>query len=227
MPFSSTPRLEIRGFEASDASFFLHIRSQWAVIHRGALEYTAPPSLGTWERIKNIFEGALFAGVVEVKQEFAHLRRGAVRSEAEGKAGSAAADPPPPEKSAATTHERAVGILVLTVARANNRDAELGIALLPEWHNLGFGTEMLEWLIPYAFEQLALHRVSLSTRGSNAPAIKLYGKVGFREEGRRRSAIWEDGAWVDLVEMGIVEDEHWARRKLERERSNAEVERLR
>jgi hypothetical protein len=32
---------------------------------------------------------------------------------------------------------------------------------------------------------------------------------GFVQEGRKRSALFQDGKWVDLIDMGIVAEEYW------------------
>ncbi|KAJ4482168.1 acyl-CoA N-acyltransferase [Lentinula aciculospora] len=41
------------------------------------------------------------------------------------------------------------------------------------------------------------------------PAIKVYKKIGFVEEGIRRKANWSGGEWEDIIFMAIL-DEEWA-----------------
>ena len=55
-----------------------------------------------------------------------------------------------------------------------NRDAEVGIALAKDWRGKGYGREILEWLIQYSFDGLALNRLSLTVWASNKSAVKLY-----------------------------------------------------
>ncbi|KZO94650.1 acyl-CoA N-acyltransferase [Calocera viscosa TUFC12733] len=209
MSFATTSRLQIRAVEPSDAPTWLRIRSQYSVLLSTTLGYVVPPGPNTWEHEKKWIEGALFAGLVEVKPEFVHLRR-MLHDEEQG-----ALEPSREEQEKHAEWERqrrAVGFLTLTVP-PKNRDAVLGIMLGAEWHALGFGTELLQWVVPYAFEQLGMHRLSLDVVGSNTTAMRLYEKVGFKEEGRKNAAIWENGGWVDLVFMAILEEEYWAERQ--------------
>ncbi|KAE9404067.1 acyl-CoA N-acyltransferase [Gymnopus androsaceus JB14] len=90
-----------------------------------------------------------------------------------------------------------------------NRDAILGIALLPEFWGRGYATEVLTFIIDYAFQQLAMHRISLGTFANNTAAIKVYKRVGFVQEGVRRKANWMDGKWQDEILMAVL-DEDWA-----------------
>lgn len=40
--------------------------------------------------------------------------------------------------------------------------------------------------------------MELSADADNARAIKLYEKVGFRMEGKRRSNVFKNGVWIDV-----------------------------
>jgi RimJ/RimL family protein N-acetyltransferase len=62
-------------------------------------------------------------------------------------------------------------------------------------------------MLEHAFVRLGLHRVGLSVFAFNERAIRAYRKVGFREEGRLREAIWRDGRYWDELQMGILADE--------------------
>ncbi|EJU01289.1 acyl-CoA N-acyltransferase, partial [Dacryopinax primogenitus] len=106
-----------------------------------------------------------------------------------------------------------VGVVSLRLENPKNRDAQLGMMFSPEWQGLGLGTELLRWLIPHAFDQLGLHRLSLNVKASNEGGKRLYEKVGFVLEGRRRAALWEDGGWVDILEMAIIADEFGKRKR--------------
>jgi RimJ/RimL family protein N-acetyltransferase len=43
--------------------------------------------------------------------------------------------------------------------------------------------------------------------GTNERAIRVYAACGFVEEGRLREQVWSDGAYIDLIYMGILRDE--------------------
>ncbi|EIN12903.1 acyl-CoA N-acyltransferase [Punctularia strigosozonata HHB-11173 SS5] len=95
----------------------------------------------------------------------------------------------------------------LSLRFKKNREATLEINLVDKWRGRGFGTEVMLWLVSYAFQQLALHRLSLGVLAGNSPAIAVYKKVGFVEEGRSRKSNWQDGKWQDVVYMGLLEEE--------------------
>ncbi|KAG6918326.1 hypothetical protein DXG01_015184 [Tephrocybe rancida] len=107
---------------------------------------------------------------------------------------------------------------LLPDANPKNREANFGIAILPPFWSKGYGLEMGNFMVDYAFRHLASHRVSLTVFEGNDRAIALYKKLGFVEEGRIRKLVWIDGGWRDRIHMGIL-DEEWAALK-ERRASN-------
>ncbi|KAI0262957.1 acyl-CoA N-acyltransferase [Gloeopeniophorella convolvens] len=122
----------------------------------------------------------------------------------------------------AVVEERAtrqwLGFASMRLASARNRDAHVGVALAEEWRGKGFGGEIMRWFVGYGLKELGLHRVSLTVIGSNVGAYDLYKRIGFTEEGRIRRAMWDQGEWVDLIYMGII-DEDWDVEKGERRSS--------
>lgn len=58
-----------------------------------------------------------------------------------------------------------------------------------------------------AFRLRNIRRVYLSVNGNNSRAIQAYKACGFIEEGRLRAHVWNDGKFVDLVFMGLFQDE--------------------
>ncbi|KAA1469808.1 acyl-CoA N-acyltransferase [Dentipellis sp. KUC8613] len=106
-----------------------------------------------------------------------------------------------------------VGNTSLRGVDPKNRDADVGLMIDQEFQGKGYGTEIMKWLVEYAFKGLGLHRLSLSVYGNNPAGIALYKKTGFIQEGVKREALWIDGGWVDEIEMGIVDREFWAAQK--------------
>jgi RimJ/RimL family protein N-acetyltransferase len=92
-----------------------------------------------------------------------------------------------------------------------NRNALVGADVVPALRHQGYATEMFDYVLRYLFDQCGLHRVALSTLDDNAPALALYRKLGFVEEGRERQAIFREGAFRDLVVMGLLAAE-WRQR---------------
>jgi len=94
-----------------------------------------------------------------------------------------------------------------------NRVGECGIIIGEKSEqSKGYGIEAMELLINYGFNTLNLNRLQLSVYDFNIPAIKLYKKVGFIEEGRKRKAHFVNGKYHDLIIMGILNEE-WKEKK--------------
>jgi RimJ/RimL family protein N-acetyltransferase len=67
-------------------------------------------------------------------------------------------------------------------------------------------------LVEYAFVFQNVRRVHLTVNGNNERAIRAYQACGFVHEGRLRAHVWSNGAYVDLLYMGVLRDE-WEVRK--------------
>jgi len=78
----------------------------------------------------------------------------------------------------------------------------LHMSVLPEFRNKGVGTALLESLIEWAEKNPAIEKLALSVFADNEPAIHLYKKMGFVEEGRRvREIKMAEGRYLDDVLM--------------------------
>lgn len=75
----------------------------------------------------------------------------------------------------------------------------------------GYGTEAKTLLLRYAFMELNLHRVTSNVLATNERSMRCQLKCGYREEGRLRQMFFVNGAWVDLVTLGVLRDE-WIER---------------
>ncbi|KAJ1335393.1 [ribosomal protein S5]-alanine N-acetyltransferase [Microdochium nivale] len=108
-----------------------------------------------------------------------------------------------------------VGILCLKSNpphHVHHRWTDVSIDVHADHRGKGYGGEAIEWALWYAFQMAGLHRVQIQAFAFNEGAIKLYGRLGFREEGRLRDFMWFDGAWHDNVIFGMLEDEWRASR---------------
>jgi RimJ/RimL family protein N-acetyltransferase len=71
--------------------------------------------------------------------------------------------------------------------------------------------EVVKLLLDYAFRYLGARRIELTTHAKNERAIRCYRACGFVEEGRPRKAVWIEGEYADLVNMGLLREEWQAR----------------
>jgi RimJ/RimL family protein N-acetyltransferase len=87
------------------------------------------------------------------------------------------------------------------------RTAALGITIGDKaYWGRGYGREALMLLLDYAFRLRNLRKVWLTVNGNNERAQRAYLACGFVEEGRQRAQVWSNGAYVDLVYMGVLRD---------------------
>lgn len=101
-----------------------------------------------------------------------------------------------------------IGLIGLDGIQWVHGDAWVGIGLGErEYWGKGYGTDAMRILLRYAFEELNLHRLSLSVFEYNSRAIRSYEKVGFVIEGRARQFLNRDGRRYDMIFMGILRDE--------------------
>ncbi|MEO0366108.1 MAG: GNAT family protein [Pseudomonadota bacterium] len=85
------------------------------------------------------------------------------------------------------------------------RKAELAILIgATTHHGRGLGTSACGALIDYAHQQLNLRRVELTLLATNEPAMRLYERLGFVEEGRLVDAEYRDGRYVDVICMAHI-----------------------
>lgn len=89
-----------------------------------------------------------------------------------------------------------------------NRTCELGVTIGD--HNYwgrGYGREVVNLLLDFAFRLHNYRRVYLEVHASNKRAIRAYQACGFVEEGHLRQHVWSNGAYDDLIIMGILHDQ--------------------
>jgi len=77
----------------------------------------------------------------------------------------------------------------------------------PDDRRKGYGTDALSLLLRYAFREVNLFRLSALIPEYNPSALRLFQKVGFSEEVRRRQALNRDGRFWDLIHVGLLQNE--------------------
>ena len=86
-----------------------------------------------------------------------------------------------------------------------NQTAEVGIFIANEnYWNRGYGTETLSLLVDYGFKELHFNNIMLKTCEHNQEAIKSYEKIGFKQIGIRREALYMHLEKYNIVYMDIL-----------------------
>jgi len=104
--------------------------------------------------------------------------------------------------------DRLLGNISFERVDYHNRNAEVGLFIGEEKdRHFGFGTEALELMLKYGFQELNFHAITLSVLSFNQKAISVYEKVGFYEVGRLKEVMYTNGKYFDRIIMEIREEE--------------------
>ena len=93
-----------------------------------------------------------------------------------------------------------------------NRDIGKGETYIftnPSSHNKGIGTEAMNLLCQYGFEELGLNKLYAYTNEDNKASLRLHQKVGFIIEGRLRQEYQDaSGVLKDRYYLGFLRDNY-------------------
>ncbi len=98
-----------------------------------------------------------------------------------------------------------IGQIVLSSISPVHRSCEFSIRIGREAdRGRGVGSTAIHLMLDHAWNDLGLHRVSLTVHESNVRARRAYEKCGFIQEGVLRDAAFVDGRWVNLIVMAVL-----------------------
>jgi RimJ/RimL family protein N-acetyltransferase len=105
-------------------------------------------------------------------------------------------------------NNKPIGNVALSNIHPKDHHAVFGIAIgEKDYWSKGYGTEAARLIICYGFEQLNLHRINSFAISFNERSLRLHRRVGFKEEGRQRKAIFKNGDYHDHVMFGLLREE--------------------
>jgi ribosomal-protein-alanine N-acetyltransferase len=100
---------------------------------------------------------------------------------------------------------KVIGLLGLI--RQDQEQGEIGCALGVEYRGQGYGTEAIKAMIDYGFNSLGLHRIHADTSTDNIASCRIMERLGMRQEGLLKGAVYEQGKWVDRHVYAMLADE--------------------
>lgn len=81
---------------------------------------------------------------------------------------------------------------------------EFGVSVHPRYKRLGIAKTLIKRLLFWANANAKIEKVFLNVLETNRYAIKLYTRLGFKEEGRFIKAVKQaNGSYVDMIQMYI------------------------
>jgi RimJ/RimL family protein N-acetyltransferase len=115
----------------------------------------------------------------------------------------------------ALADDKLLGELALDVVNWSGGDAFVGLGIgEAEYWGKGYGTDVMNVLLRFAFTEVNLRRVTLTVFEYNPRAIRSYEKAGFRHEGHMRKVLNKEGKRWDVLLMGILREE-WLQQNTE------------
>lgn len=202
-------RLIYRAIEDSDEDLdFIHSISLDAEGFANGMDLAlVPQNKDATRRWKQRLETAIIAVIVCLPPP----------SGPEPAAGAGAKDEAQPSKKAAGPTP--IGLISLSgstsMRTAQHRNANVGIDILPPYQRRGYGSEAIRWVVGWGFQDYGLHRIGIESFSHNEGAGRLYERLGFVPEQRKREALWFRGGWSDLLGFAMLEDE-WRERERQR-----------
>ena len=110
--------------------------------------------------------------------------------------------------SAIFANERHIGNISIQKIDLINRSAELAILIGDRSaQGKGFGLKASQIICKHGFNALGLNRIYCGTHSENIPMQKLALKLGMKEEGWSRKALYTDGKFADIIHYGILREE--------------------
>lgn len=73
---------------------------------------------------------------------------------------------------------------------------------------VGLGSEAIRLMLAYGFHELGLHKIYLHVGVDNVPALRIYDKMGFVQEGILRQHFLINGHYVDAMMMSLLRSEY-------------------
>ncbi|WP_304943306.1 GNAT family N-acetyltransferase [Vallitalea guaymasensis] len=89
-----------------------------------------------------------------------------------------------------------------------NSNVEIGIFIgNKEYWNKGYGTDAMNVLIRFIFNEMNINKIKLNVYSFNKRALKCYEKCGFKTEGVLRKELYREGNYHDIIVMGLLKEE--------------------
>jgi diamine N-acetyltransferase len=97
-----------------------------------------------------------------------------------------------------------VGMIDLFDFSPQNNRVGVGILLLPEYQNKGFGVEALELIVDYVFTYLNVHQLFANIASKNLKSISLFEKFNFKQVGIKKDWIFSNSTYEDEILYQLI-----------------------
>lgn len=98
-------------------------------------------------------------------------------------------------------------VSVAGVNRGSLQSASIGYWISEHVAGRGIIPTAVAMVADYCFTDLGLHRVEINIRPENTASLRVVAKLGFRDEGLRRSYLHIQGRWADHRTFALTAEE--------------------
>jgi len=100
-----------------------------------------------------------------------------------------------------------IGICGFIDIDPDNKNAKIAIIIGKiDLHSKGIGSESMNLLLDYGFNQLKLHRIEAEIIEYNTNSIKFFQKFNFQLETNLRQAIWRKHRWWNIQKYSLIKN---------------------
>lgn len=194
-------RLIIRPVEPSDEAFLETINGDSSDGYQNAVPFIpVPQGTASAKVYREVLEKCLIGGII-------CLPPATISEETEPTATTKDDAPKKPSPTPIGT----ISLSDTEPGMTHHRNTTIGIHLAPQYQGQGYGSEAILWALEWAFRHANMHRVAIGSFAYNEEAWKLYERLGFVYEGRKREVLWYDGEYHDMV-LGAILRREWLER---------------
>lgn len=101
--------------------------------------------------------------------------------------------------------ERAIGTVILSDIDYKNGTTEIHIKMHNNTRSKGYGTETINTVVNYAFNELRLNCIYAHINSYNEKSHKLFEKCGFTKEGILRDRIFKRGKYHNVYIYSLLQ----------------------
>ena len=99
---------------------------------------------------------------------------------------------------------RLIGSCGLRRPLGDDRTADIGYELDPDYWGQGYATEAARAMVQFGFRELGLQRLTSWCIADNAASARVLARLGFRPEGRLRRQEYFKGRYWDTLLFGLT-----------------------
>jgi len=103
--------------------------------------------------------------------------------------------------------DRLIGNVALFALNREQKHAEIGYSLMPDFQGRGLAQEAVRMALAFAFDALGMERIEADIDPRNAPSCRLVERLGFQREGYLRERWRVNGEICDAAFYGLLRRE--------------------